>query len=148
MIRNVRYMADPEYAAMHGGIRTPFLRDEDIARLSDALASRLAERGRGTPDSDASLALIAVMNGRRDLCAKSFAVVPNGLRDQRKLSSPAYTQRSRVASLPMPPTPFSALFHRRTSRGWLLNPPPSPMNGPHGRHPPQRRAVCPDCRRR
>ena len=85
VIRNVRYMADPEYAAMHGGIRTPYLRDEDIARLSDALASRLADRGRATPDSDASLALIAVMNGRRDLCAKYFAVVPNGLRDQQNL---------------------------------------------------------------
>ena len=35
-----------------------------------------------TPDSDASLTLIAVMNGQRDLCAKYFVLVPNGLRDQ------------------------------------------------------------------
>ena len=34
-----------------------------------------------TPDSDASLTLIAVMNGRRDLCVKYFVLVPNGLRD-------------------------------------------------------------------
>ena len=83
VIRHVRSMADPEYAAQQGGVRTTDLRGEDIARLSDALASRLAERVRATPDADASLALIAVMYGRRDLCAKYFAVVPNGLRDQR-----------------------------------------------------------------
>ena len=83
VIRHVRSMADPEYAAQQGGVRTTYLRGEDIARLSDALASRLAERVRATPDADASLALIGVMYGRRDLCAKYFAVVPNGLRDQR-----------------------------------------------------------------
>ena len=33
-------------------------------------------------DSDASLTLIAVMNGQRELCAKYFVFVPNGLRDQ------------------------------------------------------------------
>ncbi len=82
IIRFVRYMADPEYAAMHGAAKTAYLSDEDIARLSDALASRLAEVLRVTPDSDASLTLIAVMYGRRDLCAKYFVLVPNGLRDQ------------------------------------------------------------------
>ena len=82
IIRFVRYMADPEYAAMHGAAKTAYLSDEDIARLSDALASHLAEVLRVTPDSDASLTLIAVMYGRRDLCAKYFVLVPNGLRDQ------------------------------------------------------------------
>ena len=82
IIRFVRYMADPEYAAMHGAAKTAYLSDEDIARLSDALASRLAEVLRVTPDSDASLTLIAGMYGRRDLCAKYFVLVPNGLRDQ------------------------------------------------------------------
>jgi hypothetical protein len=82
VIRNVHDMADPEYAVMHGADKTAYLGDEDIARLSAALASRLAEALRVTPDSDASLTLIAVMNGRRDLCAKYFALVPNGLRDQ------------------------------------------------------------------
>jgi hypothetical protein len=82
IIRNVRHMADPEYAAMQGATKTAYLGDEDIARLSEALASRLAEVLRVTPDSDASLTLIAVMYGRRDLCAKYFALVPNGLRDQ------------------------------------------------------------------
>ena len=82
IIRFVRYMADPEYAAMHGAAKTAYQSDEDIARLSDALASRLAEVLRVTPDSDASVTLIAVMYGRRDLCAKYFVLVPNGLRDQ------------------------------------------------------------------
>jgi hypothetical protein len=82
IIRFVRYMADPEYAAMRGAAKTAYLGEEDIARLSDALASRLAEVLRVTPDSDASLTLIAVMNGQRDLCAKYFVLVPNGLRDQ------------------------------------------------------------------
>ena len=82
IIRNVRDMADPEYAVMHGAAKTAYLAEEDIARLSDALASRLAEALRVTPDSDASLTLIAVMNGQRDLCAKYFVLVPNGLRDQ------------------------------------------------------------------
>jgi hypothetical protein len=82
IIRFVRYMSDPEYAAMHGAGKTFYLGDEDIARLSDALASRLAEVLRVTPDSDASLTLIAVMNGQRHLCAKYFVLVPNGLRDQ------------------------------------------------------------------
>ena len=82
IIRFVLYMADPEYAAMHGAAKTAYLGDEDIARLSDALASRLAEVLRVTPDSDASLTLIAVMYGQRDLCAKYFVLVPNGLRDQ------------------------------------------------------------------
>jgi hypothetical protein len=82
IIRNVRDMADPEYAVMHGADKTAYLGDEDIARLSAALAGRLAEAVRATPDSDASLTLIAVMNGQRDLCAKYFGLVPNGLRDQ------------------------------------------------------------------
>ena len=82
IIRFVRHMADPEFAAMQGAAKTAYLGDEDIARLSDALASRLAEVLRVTPDSDASVTLIAVMYGRRDLCAKYFVLVPNGLRDQ------------------------------------------------------------------
>jgi hypothetical protein len=82
IIRFVRYMADPEYAAMHGAAKTAYLGAEDIARLSDALASRLAEVMQVTPDSDASLTLIATMYSRRDLCAKYFVFVPNGLRDQ------------------------------------------------------------------
>lgn len=82
IIRFVRYMADPEFAAMHGAARTASLGNEDIARLSGALASRLADVLLVTPDSDASLTLIAAMYGRRDLCAKYFALVPNGLRDQ------------------------------------------------------------------
>ncbi len=82
IIRFVRYMADPEYAVMHGADKTAYLGEEDIGRLSAALASRLAEALRATPDSDASLTLVAVMNGQRDLCAKYFVLVPNGLRDQ------------------------------------------------------------------
>ena len=82
LIRLVRHMADPEFAAMQGRAKTAYLGDEDIARLSDALASRLAEVLRETPDSDAALTLIAVMYGRRDLCAKYFVFVPIGLRDQ------------------------------------------------------------------
>jgi hypothetical protein len=82
IIRFVRHMADPEYAAMRGGVKTAYLGHEDIARLSNALAIRLAEVLRVTPDSDASLTLIAVMHGQRDLCAKYFVLVPNGLRDQ------------------------------------------------------------------
>jgi hypothetical protein len=82
IIRFVRYMADPEYAAMRGAAKTAYLSDEDIARLSDALAGRLADVLRVTPDSDASLTLIGVMYGQRDLCAKYFVLVPNGLRDQ------------------------------------------------------------------
>ena len=82
IIRFVRYMADPEYAAMHGAGKTFYLGDEDIARLSDALASRLADVLRVTPDSDASVTLVAVMYGQRDLCAKYFVLVPNGLRDR------------------------------------------------------------------
>ena len=82
IIRNVRDMADPEYAVMHGADKTAYLGDEDIARLSAALAGRLAEALLVTPDSDASLTLVAVMKGQRDLCAKYFVLVPNGLRDQ------------------------------------------------------------------
>ena len=81
IIRFVRHMADPD-ATIPGAGKSAYLGDEDIARLSDALASRLAEVLRGAPDSDASLTLIAVMYGRRDLCAKYFVLVPNGLRDQ------------------------------------------------------------------
>jgi hypothetical protein len=91
---NLRLLADANHAVSDaavgriaasgdsGAVKTAYLRDEDIARLSAALASRLAEVLEVTPDSDASLTLIAVMNGQRDLCAKYFVLVPNGLRDR------------------------------------------------------------------
>jgi hypothetical protein len=83
VINNVRAMTNPPYADARGGIKSPYFRDADIARLIDALALRLAEHLEVTPDSEASLTLLTLMKERPDLCTKYLAIVPNGLRGQR-----------------------------------------------------------------
>jgi hypothetical protein len=69
-------------ANSRGPITTHHLGDQDVAQLFDALALALADRSRTTPDGEASLALLEVMKGRPDLCAKYFAGVPNSLRER------------------------------------------------------------------
>jgi hypothetical protein len=82
IVANVREMSsNPYYTNSRGRITTRHLGDQDVARLFDALALELAERSRATADAEASLALLEVMKGRPDLCAKYFADVPNGLRE-------------------------------------------------------------------
>jgi hypothetical protein len=81
IINNVREMTNPLYAEYRGGVKSPYLRDQDITRLVDALALKLAERLKVAADSEASLTLLALMKGRPDLCSKYFEIVPNGLRD-------------------------------------------------------------------
>jgi hypothetical protein len=61
--------------------KNPDFGEEAIARFFDSLALKLAERLRGTPDSEASLTLLSVMKERPDLCRKYFEVVAIGLRD-------------------------------------------------------------------
>lgn len=82
IIHNVRAMTEPAFADSRGGVTSPYLRDEDIARLFDALALRLAEHLEATADSEASLTLLSLMKDRADLCSKYFETVPNGLRDR------------------------------------------------------------------
>jgi hypothetical protein len=82
VIQNVREMTNPYYAGSRGGVTSPYWRDQDITRLFDALALKLAEHLEGTADSEASLTLLTLMKGRPDLCSKYFDVVPNGLRDK------------------------------------------------------------------
>ena len=82
IIQNVREMTNPYYADSRGGVTSPYLREQDITRLFDALAMKLAEHLKGTADSEASLTLLTLMKGRPDLCSKYFEIVPNGLRDQ------------------------------------------------------------------
>ena len=77
IVENVREMANPP----RGGIKSPYFRDEDIARLFDAIALKLAERLQAAPDSEASLTLLVAMKERLDLCHKYFQYVPIGLRD-------------------------------------------------------------------
>ena len=144
IIRFVRYMADPEYAAMHGAAKTAYLSDEDIARLSDALASRLAEVLRVTPDSDASLTLIALMYGRRDV-AKYFVLVPNGLRDQTNrdqtnVELARVLRRSNRVNLRIRPTCFWVLPKEDIIR-LEQDRQPLPTNGHRGRLPKRRRAA-------
>jgi len=81
IVENVRAMANPMFAAARGGVRSPYMRDEDIARIFDSLALELAERLQAAPDSEASLTLLAVMKERPDLCRKYFEFVPLGLHD-------------------------------------------------------------------
>jgi hypothetical protein len=81
IVENVRAMANPQFAEARGGVKSPDFRDEDIARLFDAIALALTERLKTAPDSEASLALLSVMKERPDLCQKYFAFVPIGLRD-------------------------------------------------------------------
>jgi hypothetical protein len=82
IIQNVREMSgNPYYASARGGIKSDHLGEQDVAQLFDALALRLAERSSASPDSETSLTLLYVMKSRPDLCAKYFAAVPNGLRD-------------------------------------------------------------------
>jgi hypothetical protein len=73
-------MANPLFAEARGGVKNPDFRDEDIARLFDAAALKLAEQLQAAPDSEASLTLLAVMKERPDLCRKYFEFVPIGLR--------------------------------------------------------------------
>ena len=82
IIDNVREMTNPLYADVRGGVRSPDFRDEDIARLFDALAVKLADHLKVTADSEAALTLLSLMKERPDLCTKYFELVPNGLRDQ------------------------------------------------------------------
>lgn len=82
VINNVREMANPAYAASRGGVHSPHLRDEDVSRLFDALALKLARHLELTPDGEAALTLLTLMKGRPDLCSKYLQTVPNGLRDQ------------------------------------------------------------------
>ena len=82
IIDNVREMLNPPYAAARGGVKSPYLRDEDVSRLIDALALKLAERLNAAADSEASLTLLSVMKGRPDLCSKYFEIVPNGVGDK------------------------------------------------------------------
>jgi hypothetical protein len=82
IIQNVREMTNPYYAESRGGVKSPYWRDQDITRLFDALALKLAEHLKGTADSEASLTLLTLMRNRPDLCAKYFEIVPNGLRDK------------------------------------------------------------------
>ena len=132
IIRFVRHMADPEFAAMRGAAKTAYLGEEDIARLSDALASRLAEVLRGTPDSDASVTLIAVMYGARSV-AKYFVLVPNGLRDQTNRDQ-TNVELAGFAAIKQGQSPdtadvFLGSLARRTSSGWSRCRQPLPTNG-------------------
>ena len=82
IVQNVREMSsNPYYASSRGRITTRHLGEQDVAQLWDALALKLAERSRTTPDAEASVTLLYVMKGRPDLCAKYFADVPSGLRE-------------------------------------------------------------------
>jgi hypothetical protein len=81
IVENVRAMANPLFAEPRGGVKSPYFRDEDIARLFDAIALSLAERLQAAPDSEASLTLLVAMKERPDLCQKYFQYVPIGLRD-------------------------------------------------------------------
>jgi hypothetical protein len=81
IVQTVREMSSNSYYATSRGNITPRgLGEQDVALLFDALARQLAERLRIAPDAEASLALLQVMKGRPDLCAKYLADVPNGLR--------------------------------------------------------------------
>jgi len=84
---NVREMANPLYAAARRGVISPYLRDEDIARLVDALALKLAQHLETNADSEAALTLLTLMKERPDLCAKYLERVPNGLRDRMSQAS-------------------------------------------------------------
>ena len=81
IVENVRAMANPLFAEARGGIKSAYMRDENIARFFDSLARALVERLQSTPDGEASLTLLAVMKERPDLCRKYFQFVPLGLRD-------------------------------------------------------------------
>ena len=80
IVQNVNSMMIPGYFDVRGGLTTDSYREEDIARLFDALALALAEYLRTTPDSETALTLISVLKDRPDLCTKYVAIVPNGLR--------------------------------------------------------------------
>ena len=97
VINNVREMANPLYAAARGGVISPYLRDEDIARLTDALALKLAEDLEAAPDSEAALTLLTLMKERPDLCAKYLERVPNGLRD--RMSQATYEIVAHLAAM-------------------------------------------------
>jgi hypothetical protein len=97
IIDNVREMRNPPYAAARGGVKSPYLRDEDVSELFDALALKLAERLNAAADSEASLTLLSVMRGRPNLCSKYFEVVPNGVRDT--LSQATYELVGNLAAI-------------------------------------------------
>jgi hypothetical protein len=73
------------------------------------------------------------MNGRRDLCAKYVAVVPNGLRDRDNLELARVLAAIKGGQSPDAADAFFGTRPRTTSRGWVPNREPLPMNGPHGR---------------
>jgi hypothetical protein len=97
IINNVREMTNPLYAAARGGVHSPYLRDEDVARLIEAFARKLAEHLEMTPDSEASLTLLTVMKGRPDLCANYLHTVPNGLRE--RISQATYDVAGTLAAI-------------------------------------------------
>jgi hypothetical protein len=97
IINNVREMTNPLYAAARGGVHSPYLRDEDVGRLIEALARKLAEHLEMTPDSEASLTLLTVMKGRPDLCANYLHTVPNGLRE--RISQATYDVAGTLAAI-------------------------------------------------
>jgi hypothetical protein len=110
VINNVREMTNPAYAAPRGGVKSPYLRDEDIARLFDALALKLAEHLEVTADSEASLTLLTLMKGRQDLCSLYFEKVPNGLRDQ--VSQATYEIVGNLAAIKLGNLPDNAYSYQ------------------------------------
>lgn len=83
IVQNVREMSEnPYYADARGGVKSDHLGEGDVAQLFESLALKLAQRSSTESDSEAALTLLYVMKGRPELCAKHFAVVPNGLRDR------------------------------------------------------------------
>ena len=87
IVQKVREMSSsPDFFAARGRITTRHLGEQEVAQLFDALALKLAERSRTTPDAEAAVTLLHVMKGRPDLCAKYFADAPNGLRDNTPMA--------------------------------------------------------------
>ena len=64
IIQNVREMTNPYYAESRGGVKSPYWRDQDIARLFDALVIRLTEHLKGTADTEASETLRMLTEAR------------------------------------------------------------------------------------
>ena len=81
IIANVREMTIPMFAEAHGGVPRRGFSYEDIARLFDSLAQKLAERLQADANRDASLALLDLMKERPDLCRKYLEFVPTGAKE-------------------------------------------------------------------
>jgi hypothetical protein len=113
IIQSVRQMSNPYYAEARGGVKSRYLRDEDIEQLFDQLALKLAEHLKASPDGEASLTLLAVMKDRPDLCLKYLELVPNGLRGS--LSQAAYDV-VRTLDAMKNPSPPGGPYHPGLSR--------------------------------